>query len=399
MGHGTSTLYGMTAGHILQDWQKNTVYAYEHSIQPEHIEKIPLDDSIDAADSTMLQSAFQPKEDLSREAWNFSRCETLGDMLDTDQLPNVVAQISSPSHDWALFRVNSPKPNELRTLQNSGYYESRAILIASRPTFHDNLSDPVMVIGGSHEPKPGELSNLPGRILIGKNETFVDAYMLELNEGNGEDYVIDFPQNQQLTDYLSIIVCDGDSGAWVVHRASPEVYGHVVATDLFGDAYVIPLLDSFGNIKECIGAASIGLPRAEDFTAEVSDAEPLANSDLRSKQWNPIFSTGRKVVKEFKSYTDTLRSLGATGDDFSIFWRDDGKSVPSSAMEEVVEFCGGVVSGRLTSGTGTAGHRRVVWLDDRSRPSPTSIGGITRCRDLLTATELKDLLKQPVSKP
>jgi hypothetical protein len=64
-------------------------------------------------------------------------------------------------------------------------------------------------------------------------------------------------------------VRDGDSGAWVVHSHSPEVYGHVVATDLFGDAYVVPILDTFHEIKDIMGAAHVSLPAAEDFRVEL----------------------------------------------------------------------------------------------------------------------------------
>lgn len=59
-------------------------------------------------------------------------------------------------------------------------------------------------------------------------------------------------------------MCDGDFGAWVAHYAYQEVYGHVVATDIFGDAYVIPLVDTFDDIKECMGATSVELPSPED---------------------------------------------------------------------------------------------------------------------------------------
>jgi hypothetical protein len=50
-----------------------------------------------------------------------------------------------------------------------------------------------------------------------------------------------------------------------VHNASPEVYGHLVATDLFGDGYVIPMLDTFNDITQCLGASSVELPKETDF--------------------------------------------------------------------------------------------------------------------------------------
>ncbi|KAH8773329.1 hypothetical protein BGZ57DRAFT_763572, partial [Hyaloscypha finlandica] len=55
-------------------------------------------------------------------------------------------------------------------------------------------------------------------------------------------------------------VCDGDSGAWVVYQAGLQVYGHVVATDILGDAYVMPAVDTLDEIRDCMGAKFVRLP-------------------------------------------------------------------------------------------------------------------------------------------
>lgn len=116
----------------------------------------------------------------------------------------------------------------------------------------------------------------------------------------------------------------GDSGAWVVHAAGPALYGHVVATNTFGEAYVLPSNDTFENIRECLGAASVALPSVSDASADPLNHEsitawtqPKQNSqpaslkrstddeqavssgipeDLRqSKIWPPIFFEKRYV--------------------------------------------------------------------------------------------------------
>jgi hypothetical protein len=61
----------------------------------------------------------------------------------------------------------------------------------------------------------------------------------------------------------------------VVHTNSPQVYGHVVATDLFGDAYIIPMLDTLNDIKECTGASSVELPKAKVISEELSGLTSL----------------------------------------------------------------------------------------------------------------------------
>jgi hypothetical protein len=50
-----------------------------------------------------------------------------------------------------------------------------------------------------------------------------------------------------------------------VHSAASELYGHVVATDALGDVYVLPALETFENMRECLGAAAVTLPTAHDL--------------------------------------------------------------------------------------------------------------------------------------
>jgi hypothetical protein len=73
----------------------------------------------------------------------------------------------------------------------------------------------------------------------------------------------------------------GDSGGWVVDEISHEVYGHLIAADLFGDGYVVPLLDSLEDIKERLGAQLVDFPPSNDQSA--------AGQTSRSR--GPIVST------------------------------------------------------------------------------------------------------------
>jgi hypothetical protein len=76
--------------------------------------------------------------------------------------------------------------------------------------------------------------------------------------------------NNLVTHILTATVCDSDSGAWVVHSAAPELYGHMVATDAIGDAYIIPALDTFSNIRDCMGAVAVQLPTVQDIQDQAS---------------------------------------------------------------------------------------------------------------------------------
>lgn len=45
------------------------------------------------------------------------------------------------------------------------------------------------------------------------------------------------------------------------------VYGHVIASDALGDAYVVPLQATFQDIKEKLGASFVRLPDLRRFNA------------------------------------------------------------------------------------------------------------------------------------
>jgi len=100
----------------------------------------------------------------------------------------------------------------------------------------------------------GHLSHLPGGIMLSADYGFVDAYLLILDEG--------------------LALEDGDSGSWVVNPISLEVYGHVVATDLTGDAYVIPMYQSFREMKDVLGGDGVE-------SVELPDTADLLESALR----------------------------------------------------------------------------------------------------------------------
>lgn len=87
-------------------------------------------------------------------------------------------------------------------------------------------------------------------------------------------------------------VAEGDSGAWVVGSPIADVFGHVVATDMFGDAYVFPLDETFQDIKKSLGAKSAHLPSLDDFTSpklnRPSSIDPFKSSENSSSEISPF---------------------------------------------------------------------------------------------------------------
>ena len=73
----------------------------------------------------------------------------------------------------------------------------------------------------------------------------------------------------------------GDSGAWVVDPLTSELYGHVVASDVFGIACVIPIEDIFKAIKTQLSLQAIRLRTfTKGETLTVSKKPPKSGSGI-----------------------------------------------------------------------------------------------------------------------
>lgn len=57
----------------------------------------------------------------------------------------------------------------------------------------------------------------------------------------------------------------GDCGSWVLDAETLQVHGHIVASDDFGDCYVVPIVDVFEDIKRVSGADKVELASEESF--------------------------------------------------------------------------------------------------------------------------------------
>lgn len=70
-----------------------------------------------------------------------------------------------------------------------------------------------------------------------------------------------------LTNFSALGVVDGDCGSVIVNQQTFQVYGHVVATNPIGEAYVVPLENTFDQIKEALGAKKVALPSPKSLLA------------------------------------------------------------------------------------------------------------------------------------
>ena len=99
----------------------------------------------------------------------------------------------------------------------------------------------------------------------------------------------------------------GDSGSWVVDEQSYGVYGHLVASDAFAEAYVVPLDKILLDIKHSLGAVSICLPSPSDiFNWRIAHVPEL----MGSRQPGSTRDTIIKLDSCFASLNSSPTNIG-----------------------------------------------------------------------------------------
>ena len=67
----------------------------------------------------------------------------------------------------------------------------------------------------------------------------------------------------------------GESGSWVLDEQNYGVYGHLVASDVLREAYVVPFDKILLDIKNHLGAVSVRLPSRNDISRRTEGKYPI----------------------------------------------------------------------------------------------------------------------------
>ncbi|RYP44145.1 hypothetical protein DL768_009380 [Monosporascus sp. mg162] len=249
--HGSDPkLFGMTAGHLLENWS---------DIQESEL----------ASDSDDIESDYSssPEEDTDRNPPQYSDEHT--DPWNFSQYHPVNTSIATPTtgpgssrgryYDWAVFEVDEARRNLLpaQTLTEQLVGD----LIMPREESISSFENPrsVVMLSASGPMRRGSLTDGPSRLLLGPGRALVKTLIFTLGDGH--------------------TVVDGDSGSWIVDPESLEVFGHVIASDILGDIYVVPICDAFKDIKKCLNCSSVTLPTADDIRRATSLAKLKVTED------------------------------------------------------------------------------------------------------------------------
>jgi hypothetical protein len=169
---------------------------------------------------------------------------------------------STPYLDWALINFEGEyfeRPNVFYSEDNPTDPKFLTRLSATPET----SGVPVFMISGVSGTRKGVMLN--GNSYVGGKfgENLCQTWNVILS-GAACEFV--HPGRESLADRTPPGVIDGDCGSLIVNQETLEVYGHVVASNPLGEAYVVPLRNIFRQIHDALGAKEVSLPNPGPLT-------------------------------------------------------------------------------------------------------------------------------------
>ncbi|CVL02937.1 uncharacterized protein FPRN_00187 [Fusarium proliferatum] len=247
------SLVGLTAAHSLKKLHGSPILQ-------------PLQDGREVPFSSSSSDFSESEEDSDCESitteGSVQHVEHLNDKgLDTTTHQNNLAigtilcnTFNSPmaqNYDWAIIDLSQQAmlPNRVVSEEPhlSGFEEESDLEPFLFPVDNPCVPLPsrqVLVLKQGARPI-GKMSLDPSSILISPGSSFVDVYDLAMEHGSS--------------------LSPGDSGSWVVDAKTSMLYGHVVSTDAFGEAQVMPISSSLDSIKLHTSATRVFLPNTDEI--------------------------------------------------------------------------------------------------------------------------------------
>jgi hypothetical protein len=200
--NGETKLYGLTASHpirALLDSKDKSVENDENASLSTTSTSSGSDWSeggSEEAPDDFCSSHLAPQKNTDdgghSDAWQFEYPIKIGDVLSPYSKTAVDVPATHGSLDWALIEINAPQPNRLPVFlfRHDNNLDKWKLGIAEylqeSPSATQSLSEErVLLMCGSSGAKTGNLAPQPARILISPQYSFVDAYLVVLDDGDG----------------------------------------------------------------------------------------------------------------------------------------------------------------------------------------------------------------------
>ncbi|KAM7186412.1 hypothetical protein V8F20_011413 [Naviculisporaceae sp. PSN 640] len=230
--NGTRTiLYGLTAGHAIAKAYGQDYYDAINSSSEQDDES----DSDDDEESCLNEADVPVSASGGQHTVDASKLPVIGIVNGARLPPETV------NHDWGLVPfLNAQYMNHIQI----GFHATPCIPFSEEHiSLKNRITAPVVVITSRGNQK-GTLENNGSSLLSTIGKEFVSVF--------------DFTPDSESS------LAPGDSGAWVAHSWTGEVYGHVVSVDSFGEAYVMPIQGTLREIRSHLHADLVRLPSEKD---------------------------------------------------------------------------------------------------------------------------------------
>ncbi|RWA11944.1 hypothetical protein EKO27_g3170 [Xylaria grammica] len=278
---GRIVLYGLTASHAL-------ARLVDHSNQPWRDIENESDTTYDSDESC------DSSEDGQSEVFPGAHYDrpTGAPLEPAYQIGSItehsLQSTSSTNHDWALIELHPSQTfSNLVAIQFHSKPDNLAYSCAL--TFMPLRSTPIqslvnVIIPTSRGNQRGTLTSSTSSLLVAPGREFVETHDVVMDDG--------------------FSLQPGDSGSWVVHEETGEVYGHVVSIDMFGEAYVMPFNHTLRDIQAHLHADHVGLPQQPEKATEIwrSTAQTEEHPELLKKS----DVVNQQMTKESRGWSDEL---------------------------------------------------------------------------------------------
>ncbi|TGJ78283.1 hypothetical protein E0Z10_g10480 [Xylaria hypoxylon] len=235
---GRMVTYGLTAGHALSRLVHNSNRSSRSSwsdIENDSDTPYSSDESSDSSDNDQSEVFPGAPSELGSQIGNITE-------------HSFQSTSSSANRDWALIELhpNQSISNLIHIPCSSGLCKPASITtLTFKPLISTPIQSPVnVIIPTSRGNQRGTLTSSTSSLLVAPGREFVETHDVVLDDG--------------------FALQPGDSGSWVIHETTGEVYGHVVSIDMLGEAYVMPLNHTLQDIQAHIHADYVGLPQESE---------------------------------------------------------------------------------------------------------------------------------------
>lgn len=242
----TPTLYGFTAAHSLIPLTRLDASGESDSFEDDASDSSDDEDDFVEDDEILFDELSD--DELETDAHPFSS-------ENTGVLGSIVASsIKMPvNRDWSLISIDQRirLPNLLHNHDSSVNPERQPIYFSSASLPFSHYTP--VTVATCRGPQKGNLETNKSFLFSTPGTEMMSTFDLKLDADNS--------------------LKPGDSGSWVVDTTG-RLLGHVASIDAFGEAFVVPMSETLGDIREELNAVVVTLPSQDDLRWLGKTAKP-----------------------------------------------------------------------------------------------------------------------------